>query len=263
MPVTVTDLSRFLEAFAPPHLAEEWDNVGLLVGDPAAAVDRVMTCLTLTPTTVVEAVREQANLVVVHHPIPFKPLKRLTTETTTGRLLLELIRGGVAVYSPHTAFDSAAEGINQHLAQKLRLEQIKPLVPNADDALLGTGRHGRLSSPISLTDFAALAKSVLSATQVQVVGALAGPVEHIAVGCGSAGSLLGAARAAGCDVFLTGETNLHTCYEAEALGIALILAGHYATERFHLEYLAALLAHNFPELTVWASRNERDPIRWI
>src|SRR5262245_7994078 len=110
---TVSDVCRFLERFAPPELAEEWDNVGLLVGDPQRNVKSVMTCLTVTNASASEAVEQHIDLVITHHPLPFRPLKRITTETTPGRLLLKLIEAGVAVYSPHTAFDSTREGINQ------------------------------------------------------------------------------------------------------------------------------------------------------
>ncbi len=73
---------------------------------------------------------------------------------------------------------------------------------------------------------------------------------------------MSAARAAGCDAFVTGEASLHTCYEAEGNGMAMILAGHYATERFHLQWLAEELARRFPDITAWASRDERDPLSW-
>ena len=114
---TVNAISEFLDAFAPPDLAEDWDNVGLLVGDRETAGDRLMTCLTVTPASANEAIDGGADLVITHHPLPFRPLKHLTTDTTPGRLLLDLIRAGIAVYSPHTAFDSAASGINQRLAE--------------------------------------------------------------------------------------------------------------------------------------------------
>ena len=94
-------------------LAEEWDNVGLLVGDPDQQVKRVMTCLTITPASAEEALERQAEMIITHHPLPFRPLKRLTTAQTASRLLLQLIEGKIAVHSPHTAFDSAAAGINQ------------------------------------------------------------------------------------------------------------------------------------------------------
>ena len=110
------DVCRFLNEFAPPRLAEDWDNVGLLVGDATRPVSKIMTCLTITPGSAAEAVSEHADLIVTHHPLPFRPLKRLTTETVPGRLLLQLIEASIAIHSPHTAFDSAAAGINQRLA---------------------------------------------------------------------------------------------------------------------------------------------------
>ena len=84
----VAEICQFLDAFAPPILAEEWDNVGLLVGDARQPVERVMTCLTITPASCAEAASKRADLIVTHHPLPFKPLRRLTTDNTPGRLLL-------------------------------------------------------------------------------------------------------------------------------------------------------------------------------
>jgi dinuclear metal center YbgI/SA1388 family protein len=261
---TVADFARFLEQFAPLHLAETWDNVGLLVGDAQHRVERSMTCLTLTAATVAEAVREKADLVVVHHPLPFKPLKRITTDALPGRHLWALIRGGVSVYSPHTAFDSAADGINAHLARKLGLRDARPLISNpANAANLGSGRFGNLAADQTLEEFARRVQTALAARHVQVIGDLDRPVRQIAVACGSGGSFLEIAAAAKCDLLVTGEANLHACYEAEALGIGLVLAGHYATERFHLEYLADVLIEQFPEVRVWASLDERDPGVWL
>ncbi len=88
---TIQQVADVLESFAPSELAEKWDNVGLLVGDPGWPAEKVMTCLTLTPTTVNEAIDQRANLVVAHHPLPFHALKTITSETTEGRMLLELI----------------------------------------------------------------------------------------------------------------------------------------------------------------------------
>ena len=101
---TIGEVADRLEQFAPPALAEDWDNVGLLVGDRNWPAQRVMTCLTVTPTTVREALSEKAQLIVTHHPLPFQALKSITTATTTGKLLIELIAARIGVYSPHTSF---------------------------------------------------------------------------------------------------------------------------------------------------------------
>ena len=146
----VEHICAFLDQFAPPRLAEDWDNVGLLVGDRQREVTRVMTCLTVTPASAGEAVEQGVELIVTHHPLPFRALKRLTSDHVPGRLLLQLIEAGVAVCSPHTAFDSAARGINQRLAEGLRLTGIQPLEPiDEDPDQLGRrplGRTGRAAA---------------------------------------------------------------------------------------------------------------------
>jgi dinuclear metal center YbgI/SA1388 family protein len=264
---TVAEVADFLEAFAPPRLAEEWDNVGLLVGDRTRPLQRAMTCLTITQATAQEAIHERAELVVTHHPLPFRPLKRITVDTPEGRLLWELIGAQIAVYSPHTAFDSAAEGINQRLAEGLELREIAPLVPQtANDPaapLLGAGRYGDLPNEVELSTLAQQVKRFLKVDRLQRVGDAACRVRRVAVACGSAGEFLGPASEHGCDCLVTGETRFHTCLEAEARGIALLLAGHYASERFGVEGLAAVLAERFSDIVVWASRQEHDPLEWI
>jgi putative NIF3 family GTP cyclohydrolase 1 type 2 len=127
---------------------------------------------------------------------------------------------------------------------------------------LGSGRVGRCASGETLATLVDRVKNFLRIDGLHVVGDLTRVVRQVGVGCGSAGSFLGAARKAGCDVLLTGETNFHTCLEAEATGVALILPGHYASERFGLERLADELVATFPGLTIWASRREHDPLAW-
>ena len=127
--MTVSTVAAALTRFAPPALAADWDNTGLLVGDAAGPADRVMTCLTVTPAVVAEAVAERCQLVVSHHPVLFRGAKRLTADSPDGRLLLPLIRAGVAVYSPHTSFDNCPGGINDGLCARLGLTAVRPLRP--------------------------------------------------------------------------------------------------------------------------------------
>jgi dinuclear metal center YbgI/SA1388 family protein len=260
----IRDIATYLDTLCPPQLAESWDNVGLLVGDPDAAVTGAMTCLTITSETVAEAIRDGAQLIVTHHPLPLRPLGRLTTATPEGRYLLSLIRAGVAIYSPHTAFDSAAEGINQRLAAGLGLTQIAPLVTGPDTPPgTGSGRQGSVAAGTTLLQLAERAKQFLRTGPVQVVGAPDRPLARVAIACGSGGDFLAIARDAGCEVLVTGETRFHTCLEAEATGVALLLTGHYASERFAVEALAAVLAARFGDVHIVASQCERDPLRWV
>jgi dinuclear metal center YbgI/SA1388 family protein len=271
---TVTTIAAFLEEIAPVRLAEEWDNVGLLVGRRDQSVTRLMTCLTVTPESAAEAIESHADLIVTHHPMPFLALKRLTDETTVGRLLLDLIAAGVAVYSAHTAFDSAEHGVNRRLAEGLGLRDIAPLTPLAEnprcretpphcnEGALGTGRYGWLEEPTTLGQLADRLKRFLKIERLQMVGRPEQTIRTVAIGCGAADELLAAARANRCDAMVLGEARFHTCLEAQALDIALLLPGHFASERFAMECLARTLARQFPGVEVWASRRESDPIGW-
>jgi len=258
---TIETVTTFLENFAPTRLAESWDNVGLLVGDRGRQVERVMTCLTVTPQSVSEAVDRRVELIVAHHPMPFQPVRQLTPETTVGRLLIDLITAGIAVYCPHTAFDSAPEGINQRLAAGLGLRGIWPLVSN--DQTEGAGRWGWLGDALSLEQLAERVKQFLAIERLRLVGDPAGPIRTVAVACGAADEFLEAAASVGCDCMLTGEARFHTCLEAEASGIGLLLPGHFASERFAVECLADVMAEQFPDLEIWASRYEQGPVRWV
>ena len=261
--INVGTICRFLEEFAPLRLAEDWDNVGLLVGRNDGPVKKIMTCLTVTPESAQEAIEMGCEMIVTHHPMPFRPLKRLTDGDTVGRILLSLIEKSVAVYSPHTAFDSGRMGINQQWISGLGATLIRPLVALADDPDdLGAGRIGEFAPEIMLAELVQRTKQLLSIEHVQIVGDLRAMVGRIAVACGAAGQFLSDAKREGCQAFLVGETNFHTCLEAEALGVSLVLPGHYASERFAVETLAEVLQKQFPEANVHACQSEHDPLKW-
>jgi dinuclear metal center YbgI/SA1388 family protein len=128
---TVADVARWLDDFAPSRLAEAWDNVGLLWGDPGAEVERIMTCLTVTPRTADEAIGERAGLIVSHHPVLFKAVKRVRADQPETGMLWDLARAGVSILSPHTAFDNTRDGINDGLARRLGLVDVGPLRASA------------------------------------------------------------------------------------------------------------------------------------
>ncbi|MGQ9606180.1 MAG: Nif3-like dinuclear metal center hexameric protein [Thermogutta sp.] len=261
--LTVAQVVDFLESVAPLRLAEDWDNVGLLVGSLERRVRKIMTCLTLTERVAGEAVEREAGLVVTHHPLPFRPQRRWTTETLAGKVLWDLAAARICVYSPHTAFDSASRGINQVLAEKIGLQDIRPLIPNAETPELGVGRQGTLPVETSLLEFAQLVKNALGIKYTRLAGSPRTQIRRLAVGCGAAEDLLEPAAEAGCQAFVIGEARFHKCIEAEFRGMGLLMVGHYASERFAMEHLAGMLQEQFPQVEVWAASAEADPIRWI
>ena len=263
----LADIIAFFEQFAPLTLAEDWDNVGLLLGNRRADVHSVLTCLTLTPDVAREAIDRRVNLVVSHHPILFKATKRITADAPEGAMLLDLAAAGVAVYSPHTCYDSAAGGINQQLAELLGLEQIEPLIGEETESTIGTGRKGIFPGSgdcrrPTLAEVLNLLKQKLNISTLAYTGDVNQAVSCVGIICGAGGEFLSVAKKCGCDLFLTGEARFHTALEARSLGISMILAGHYATERPAMEHLAKILSAEFPGVAISASEVERDPIQW-
>lgn len=260
------EVLNYLEEFAPLQTAESWDNVGLLLGSRDVPVSRIMTCLTLTPDVADEAIRRQISLIVTHHPLLFRAVQKITTDTAEGTMLLKLIEHQVSVYSPHTAFDNALAGINQQWCERLGLQDVQPLRPyekiSSENSSAGSGRQGTLPRPISLSEFIEQLKQLMQIPRIQFVGEGQQMISRVAVACGAAGEYLGDAHRSGCDLFITGETRFHGCLEARALGTALILVGHYQSERFACEQLAENLKGKFPQLSVHASEVESDPLNW-
>lgn len=257
---TVSDVIGFFEKFAPRELAEDWDNTGLLIGRHGRSVSKLMTCLTLTPDVAEEAVTQGVDLIVTHHPVLFRAVRQVTDQSSEGSMLLLLIENGVAVYSPHTQFDSAARGINQQLAEAFGLSEIKPVRLHDQLDGLGAGRFGVLPEPTSLEIFLGLVRSSVSGKYIEYCGELTATVSRVAVACGAAGEFLDDAIQLGCDTFVTGESRFHSALQARTAGINLVLLGHYSSERPAVESLADMLIHAIDGIEVFASHSEQDPL---
>jgi dinuclear metal center YbgI/SA1388 family protein len=220
----------------PEADAEDWDATGLQVGDPDDAVTAVLVCLDVTAATLDEASRRGADLLLAHHPLLFRPLARLTPATAAGLLALRAARAGIAVLAAHTNFDVAVPGTSSPVAALLGLEAARPLTES------GLGLVGDLPAPRALDAVATDLARRLPAPTLRVAGDLDAPVGRVAV-CGGAGdSLIAAALAAQVDVFVTGDLRHHVALDARALGLALIDAGHHATEAAALPALSQALS---------------------
>ncbi|GIH47571.1 dinuclear metal center protein, YbgI/SA1388 family [Microbispora rosea] len=231
---TLAEVVECLEALYDPSWAESWDAVGLVCGDPEQAARKVLFAVDPVAVVVDEALGWGADLVVTHHPLYLRGTTSVAATTFKGRVVHRLIRGGAALYAAHTNADVADPGVSDALARAVGLTgDLRPLQPSAADPRRGLGRIGDLPAPMPLREFAALAASGLPRTAgpLRVAGDPGRPVRTVAV-CGGAGdSLLGTARAAGVDVFLTADLRHHPASEhMEADGPALVDASHWATE---------------------------------
>lgn len=227
--------------YAQDHAAS-WDSVGLQVGDPDDRVTTVLVTLDVTAAVLDEARRLGADLVIAHHPLLFRPLARLTPATAAGKLALMAARSGCAVLAVHSNFDAAVPGTTSPVVDLLDLRDVSPLEPFVDDPTLGLGRVGVMPAAQPLRAVADRLARGLPAPHLRVAGPLDREVRRVAA-CGGAGdSLVDAARAAGADVYVTGDLRHHVVLDALHLGMALIDAGHYATEAAALPALHDRLA---------------------
>ncbi|MDR3565171.1 MAG: Nif3-like dinuclear metal center hexameric protein [Negativicutes bacterium] len=331
---------------APLHLAESWDNVGLLVGCADQAINKILVALDVTPELALRATNEGVDMIIAHHPLIFEPLTSIRTDQPLGRTLASLIKADIALLAVHTNLDAAAKGVNDVLADRLGLRGKRPLVVSQQEKLLklvvfvpashseevraaitgagaghignysdctfqttgtgtflplpgtspftgqqgkleyapeirletilpatlsrkvvgamlqahpyeevaydlyplenqspatGLGRLGELAETMTFGEFAAKVKIALQADHVRAVGDSRRLVKIVAV-CGGAGaSVISQAAAAGADVLVTGDVKYHEAQAAQQMGLAVIDAGHFATERPAVDGIASYL----------------------
>ncbi|GAA3026667.1 Nif3-like dinuclear metal center hexameric protein [Streptosporangium longisporum] len=232
---TLAEIVTELETRYDPRWAESWDAVGLVCGDPSAEVRRILFAVDPTAAVAEEALDWGAGLIVTHHPLYLRGTTSVAATTPKGRLVHTLVRNDVALFAAHTNADVADPGVSDALARAVGLTgPLVPLRPADDDPRRGLGRIGSLPAPVPLAEFARQAARGLPATAggLRVAGDPARPVRRVAVSGGAGDSLLGTARAAGVDVFLTADLRHHPASEfVEDPGApALIDAAHWATE---------------------------------
>ena len=255
-----------LNGIAPPELAAPWDNVGLLVENhtPADKVYRLIMTIDLTPAVMEEAREQQCDIIVCYHPIIFGGLKRLRAEVPTERVVLDAIRSGMSIYSPHTALDAVEGGVNDWLldAVGLTLERRALEPATTETPHVGMGRRGRLATPASVDTLLGHLKDRLGLTYLRVARSQterAQPVERVAVCPGAGGSLL--APLEDVDFVVTGEMRHHDALAMSQRGITVCLTEHSNCERGYLatyrENLNRLLGS---KIDVQISTVDTDPI---
>ncbi|GAB3748115.1 Nif3-like dinuclear metal center hexameric protein [Nocardiopsis nanhaiensis] len=236
-PAALSDVTAAFEEVYPPQWAASWDAVGLVCGDPAQPVEKILFAVDPVDAVVDEAVTWGADLIITHHPLMLRGVTSVAAHTPKGRIVHRLIRSGVALYTAHTNADTAAPGVSDALARAVGLTgQLRPLEPDTTDpeGRRGIGRIGELAEPLVLRDFADRVARGLPATAggIRVAGDLDRLVTTVAVSGGAGDSLLGAARAADVDAYVTSDLRHHPASEfvEEPGGPALIDTAHFASE---------------------------------
>ncbi|MEG2380274.1 MAG: Nif3-like dinuclear metal center hexameric protein [Oscillospiraceae bacterium] len=254
----VKDIVREIEILAPPNLAESWDNVGLMVGDSNQSVKKIFVCLDVTSENVSQAISENADLIISHHPLIFSPMKNIIEDDVDGGIIRSLIANNISVYSAHTSFDNADGGMNDLLGEKLALEGIRHFTDDECVDAFGNpldkfGAIGFLESPMEMADFVDFVKLSLGCRTIKYVGDPTDTIQTVAVCGGAGGGGIYNAYHAGADVYVTSDLRHHEAQLAIELGLNLIDSGHFETENLFCDFIPEFLYNKFETIKVATS----------
>lgn len=287
----IREVVNALERFAPLPLQEGYDNAGLQVGLTEAEVSGALLCLDVTEKVVDEAVACGCNLIVSHHPLIFRGLKRITDADYVQRTVMRAIQNGITVVSMHTNMDNAANGVNFMIARKMNLHEVKfieekvmqgvpavigsghsagrseqavssPSAAETGQVIYGSGVIGTLEEPLAADDFIGMLKSAFDVECVQCNQLLRREIRRVAI-CGGAGSfLLADAVNAGADAFVTGEMHYHEYFGHEQ-EIQIAVIGHYQSEQFTNEIFKSIIMERCPGVRTCLTKTNTNPIIYL
>jgi len=269
MTVSIKDIIAGLDQEAPFSLAEDWDNVGLLVGSPEQEVHSVLIGLDPTNALLDEAIARGADTIISHHPVIFRPLPNINTASPEGRILEKALSHHIAIIACHTNLDSAREGVSDILAARLGLLELTPLLPVAGENEQGTGlgRIGIYRKPLAIAEFIEKALEVLGLPVLPVAGPLPETVTKVAVCGGSGSDLAEPAYRCGADIYLTAEVKHNIARWAEERDFCIIDGSHYGTEQLAVQLLAQkldrLAAAGGWNIRISQTDVEKPPFIWL
>lgn len=260
--MNVGDFLSYINTVAPWEYAEDWDNVGLMLGSRGTEVKKILLCMDVTAKVVNEAAQEGVDLIVSHHPFIFSKLKNIDLDTMKGQQISLLIKNEISVISAHTNLDVAREGVNHMLAETLELTEcrkLKSYIPEGLAIDLGLGKIGKLDPMLSFSEFVGHVKQKLRISNLRIIGPQPETVENVAVFCGSFDDELDIIKSKNADVLVTGDIKYHTALDAREMGLCIVDAGHFSTERIILNKLKTVLTERFHGVEVICSSEEKDP----
>ncbi len=243
--IALNEIIEYLEELAPKHLAEDYDNVGLMVGDKEASVSKVVISLDTDEKVADFATKNGAQLVISHHPLLFKPAKSITKGDSLGRTIYNLIKNDISLYAMHTNFDSVSGGLGDYFLKAAcgvrAYDSIEGEFPD------GIGRIAKLDREITFGELIDRIKKGLLINSIRYVGDENMPVKTIAACNGGGADLIFSAYSMGADVYISGDLKYHHARYAYENNRCLIEVPHYEAEIIFCEYLSELLNKKFKE----------------
>ena len=256
--IKVNNIINEMELLAPTYLKEDFDNVGLMVGDKNKEVKKVLLALDCTLKVIEEAKKENVDLIITHHPLIFKRPSSITTDTLQGKKIIELIKNDISLYSSHTNLDSVENGLNDTIVSILGFDNSKILEKNKRDDKAGLGRIVSLKESIQLEDLISKIKKSLNINNLRVVKGK-DKVNKIAIINGRGQDFIGKAVALGADCIITGDTTYHFASDYKEMEISILDVGHFASEQITFFNVMENLKEKFKDVEFITSTVEEDP----
>lgn len=256
--IKVNNIIKEMELLAPTYLKEDFDNVGLMVGDKNKEVKKVLLALDCTLKVIEEAKKENVELIITHHPLIFKRPSSITTDTLQGKKIIELIKNDISLYSSHTNLDSVENGLNDTIVSILGFDNFKILEKNKRDDKAGLGRIVSLNESIQLEDLISKIKKSLNINNLRVVKGK-DKINKIAIINGSGQDFIGKAVALGADCIITGDTTYHFASDYKEMEISILDVGHFASEQITFFNVMENLKEKFKDVEFITSTVEEDP----
>lgn len=267
MTVRIKDILDVVNHIAPFRLAESWDNVGLLVGNPENEVATLLAGLDPSTTLLNEAIERGADTIITHHPIIFRPLPAINTSDPTGSFLQKALSHNINVIACHTNLDNAREGVSDCLAALLGLSNLRPLLPLENQPDVGSGRIGSYPQPLPTQPFLEKLFSALQLPAVNVAGTLPEQIRTVALCGGSGSEFAETALAQGADLYISAEIKHNTARWAEECNFCIIDGTHYATEQPAVTFLVNKLQDTFTQqkrpVSILQTTTEKNPLYQI
>lgn len=261
--MTIQDIIQRIEAFAPRLLQESYDNSGLQVGRVDTEVNSALLCIDITEMVIDEAIEAGIKFIISHHPLIFHGIKSLTGKNYIERIIIKALKNDITIYSAHTNLDNAQWGVNQAIAYKLKLQDIKVLEQKSNMPIMaGAGMVGFLEEPMEYLDFLQQLKSVFNCGVVKYSNPLGKKIHKVAV-CGGSGSfLIPKAIEIGADMFVTGEIKYHDFFGNDEQ-IMLADIGHYESEQFTSSLIANIITDKYPAFELYVTKVNTNPINYL
>ena len=264
----VKEITGSIEQYAPLRLQEEWDNAGIQVGDPEADITGVVLCTDATEAVVAEAIERHCNLVISHHPLIFRGLKKIMGRTPVERTVAMAIKHDITIYSAHTNMDSAWQGVSWRMAQKLGMTDVEFLERKTVDTYgdeghetAGCGVIGNIE-PMPAVEVLKRVKAAFEVGAVRYSGDAAATVSRVAL-CGGAGAfLLDEAVNQGAQMYVTADMRYHDFLDNNQR-IVIADIGHYESEHYTKEIFLEIIQKKNPTFAVVFAKDETNQVNYL